>query len=175
MEARRLHVLLERLSNVLREDLRQTATAHGLKLVQLEALQYLVVANRFSDTLSGLTAWLGATKGTVSQTLKALDAKGLIVRQPDPDDGRVSHLRLTEAGRAIAEEAMPASVLRTPGVDGSVDAIEQVLRSMLHGRQGVAFGVCRTCRHHQPRWCALLEVELVDEDGDRWCREHVAA
>jgi len=176
----RLHVLLERLSNLLREDLREVATAHGLKLVQLSALQYLAVANRFSDTLTDLVAYLGATKGTVSQTLKTLERKGLLTRRRDPDDGRVAHLVLTDEGRAIAEAGLPAPVLSDLSADDdAADAIEGLLRRMLAARGAVAFGVCRTCRYHEHReggrWCGLLQTGLDEADASRWCREHEAA
>jgi len=176
----RLQLLLERLSNVLREDVREVASANDLQLVQLVALQYLSVANRFSDTLSGLTAYLGATKGTVSQTVKALERKGLLTRDRDADDGRVFHLRPSDPGRALAEQSLPAkSLAGLADEDGVAEVVEGLLRSMLAARGGVAFGVCRTCRHHEPRgrgaWCRLLEVRLAAADADRWCKEHETA
>ncbi|MEN0064829.1 MAG: MarR family transcriptional regulator [Myxococcota bacterium] len=176
----RLHVLLERLSNVLREDLRTVATAHDLKLVQLDALQYLVVANRFSDTLTALVAFLGSTKGTASQTVKALERKGLLVRSQDPDDGRVFHLELTEEGRRIAERALPAPALSDiEAPDTHADNIEALLQQMLAARGGARFGVCHTCRHHDrrgdQRWCALLKTELHESEVSKWCTEHEPA
>ena len=175
----RLHVLLERLSNVLREDLRAIATTHDLKLVQLSALQYLAVANRFSDTLTDLVAHLGATKGTVSQTVTALERKGLLTRLRDLDDGRVSHLVLTEQGQRIAEEGLPAPVLAAlSAAEGIADTIETLLCQMLAARGGVSFGVCHTCQHHERRadggWCQLLQTELSDIDASKWCKEHTA-
>ena len=173
----RLHVLLERLSNVLREDLREVATAHDLKQVQLSALLYLAVANRFSDTLSGLVAYLGSTKGTTSQTVAALERKGLVTRVRDAVDGRISHLALTEAGQRIAAEGIPAPALaNVADADALAGSIETLLRQMLAARGGVAFGVCRHCRHHERRdgtgWCALLEEPLTEADALKWCKEH---
>ena len=181
--SRHLHILLERLSNVLREDLREVATAQDLALTQLIALQYLSVANRFSDRLSDLVAYLGATKGTVSQTVTALERKGLVARERDAEDGRVSHLIVTDRGRAVAEAALPAPVLAGLLDEGhsheDAATIERLLRRMLAARGGIAFGVCRTCRHHEPRavgaWCQLLGEPLTTVDGERWCREHAPA
>jgi DNA-binding MarR family transcriptional regulator len=35
--------------------------------------------------------------------------RGLVVREPDPDDGRSTQIRLTDEGRALAEQAVKAS------------------------------------------------------------------
>ncbi len=173
----RLHLLVERLSNVLREDLREVASRHELALAQLEALHFLAVANRHSDTLSSLVAYLGATKGTVSQTLSALVRKGLVERVADPDDGRVQHCRLTPAGSAIVAESLPAPALRGVVADqAAAEGLERVLRALLASRGGVAFGVCRTCAHHEARpgggRCRLLDVALTPLEVDQICREH---
>lgn len=175
----RLPLLLDRVTNLLREDLREVATNHGLKLVQLDALRYLCTANRFSDTLTALVAWLGATKGSVSQTVKALERKGLVTRVRDDGDGRVVHLRPTAEGRALAAAASPAPALEGAPTDASTaDALDGLLRALLASRGGVAFGVCRTCRFHEARaggrHCGLLDVPLGEAQADRVCVEHAA-
>jgi DNA-binding MarR family transcriptional regulator len=58
--------VLERLSRVLLND----SASGGLNPTQWEALRFFALANRFSSTPSGLTAFLGVTKGTVSQTVR---------------------------------------------------------------------------------------------------------
>ena len=46
-------------------------------------------------------AYLGLTKGTVSQTVHALEAKGLVTKQVDPADRRGRRLSLSPAGRTL--------------------------------------------------------------------------
>lgn len=46
-------------------------------------------------------------KGTTARALAKLEARGLVRRDPDPDDGRVKRVRLTEEGRA-AESPLKA-------------------------------------------------------------------
>jgi len=173
----RLHQLLERLSTVFRASLRQAATEHGLKLVQLEALVYLSSANRYSDTPAALTEYLGVTKGTVSQTLTALERRGLIEKVPDPDDARVRHCRPTAEGRAIVRASYPAAILDEAEVDPAVEpALESLLRSLQHANGLRTFDVCHTCRFFQPRAsggvCGLTSERLTKRDVDRVCREH---
>jgi MarR family transcriptional regulator, organic hydroperoxide resistance regulator len=172
-------VLMERLTHVQREDLRAVATAHGLALAQLEALRYLGFANRFSDTVTALVDYLGATKGTLSQTVSALERKGLIARFPDPEDRRVQHCRITAAGEEIVRESQGSGMLGRLALDDDLtDRLEGVLRDLLRARGGRAFGVCATCSHHRQlqsgRRCALLDVDLSEDDAARICAEHTS-
>jgi DNA-binding MarR family transcriptional regulator len=175
----RTQVLVERLAHVLREELRAVATAHGLALAQLEVLRYLALANRFSDTVSGLVDYLGATKGTLSQTVSALERKGLIVRFPDAEDRRVQHCRMTEAGEEVVRVSQGTGELPRLFLDDDLaDRLEGLLLDLLRARGGRAFGVCSTCAHHrlteQGRRCALLGVDLTEGDAARICAEHTS-
>ncbi|MGC4805331.1 MarR family winged helix-turn-helix transcriptional regulator [Micromonospora sp. DT233] len=52
-----------------------------------------------SIRLTDLAARLGVGKGTLSRQINALEALGLVRREPDPDDRRAAPLRLTDEGR----------------------------------------------------------------------------
>lgn len=175
----RLHQLLERLQSVFRESLRDVAGTHGLKLVQLEALIYLAGANRYSDVPGALAEYLGVTKGTVSQTVLALERQGLIEKHPDPKDRRVVHCRPTAAGAKLARGATPAPLLsRLPATEAEaqVQALEGLLRALQTERGFRPFGVCRTCVHHEPTGtgarCGLTGEALAPDETSRLCREH---
>ena len=91
-------VMLERLARLMR-----VAEHDGdLNPAQWEALRYLARANRFSNSPAALTRYLGATKGTISQTLMALDRKG---RTPEAVEQFRIALRLNP-GHAAAHEAL---------------------------------------------------------------------
>ena len=179
MDAARLHHLIERLASLFRASLRETANDHGLKLVQLEALVFLSMANRYTDTPAGLADYLGLTKGTVSQTLIALERRGLIEKVADPDDGRMWHCHLTDAGRRIVKDAHPARLLRDVP-DSSVAEASSVLESLLRNLQQIngfrTFGVCHTCRFFEPvrrgGRCGLTFEPLGRAEIDKICREH---
>ena len=64
--------LMDRLSRAMQ----RAQYAGGLNPAQWEALRYIARANRYSRSPSAVAEYLGATKGTVSQTLKALEHKG---------------------------------------------------------------------------------------------------
>lgn len=91
----RLRLALTRLSRHLRY---QADT--GMTPTQLSALSAVHRAERL--TLGELAAAEGVRRPTMSRVAADLEAAGLIVREPDPSDGRVAWLRLSPEGhRAI--------------------------------------------------------------------------
>jgi DNA-binding MarR family transcriptional regulator len=62
------------------------------------------------------------TSGTMTNRIDRLAARGLVVRGPDPDDGRGVLVRLTDAGRALVDTALAALLERErallSGLDG---------------------------------------------------------
>ena len=173
--------LLERLSRLIQNE----AHANGLKPVQWEILRFLRLANRFSRTPSAVTAYLNLTKGTVSQSLNALETKQLVTKEPVAGDRRRLSLALTAAGREmLAGDPMDAldtavrNVEAARGEDMS-GGLRAVLSDLLRRRGGRAFGVCRTCRHYRPEpgaasqaRCALLNEALTPADSEAICVEH---
>lgn len=174
-----LHLVLERLSSLFRARLRESAAAHGIKLVQLEALIYLSMANRYSDTPSALADYLGVTKGTAGQTVAALERHDLVQRQVDDEDGRVFHCGPTDAGKGLVREVYPAAFLEE--LDGSnlrnaTSAGVELLRAIQSVHDFRSFGQCQTCAHFQrdgTRFrCGLTSERLTRADSLRICREH---
>lgn len=176
--------LIERLARLVTNE----GHAQGLKPAQWEALRYLARANRFSRTPGGLTAYLGLTKGTVSQTLMSLERAGLVEKTANPGDGRSVRLDLTEKGRKLlaldgmatireAFESLPPPLRATLG-----DGIAALVRSVLAARSGRAFGICRDCRHFAVdargpgrHYCRLLEQPLSEAEAEEICQEQEAA
>ncbi|MEM8962304.1 MAG: MarR family winged helix-turn-helix transcriptional regulator [Acidobacteriota bacterium] len=182
MNPSRLHQLTERLTSLFRAGLRQAATEHGLKLVQLEALIYLGSANRYSDTPAALTEYLGITKGTVSQTLKALEKRGLIKKVADLVDGRVVHCRPTETGQTMIDQVYPIQLfaeLPDTTFEQPARELESLLRTLQQANDLRSFGICRSCRFFEPRElggrCGLTKEALSPEDATKLCREHELA
>lgn len=176
-------VLLERLARVVQNE----AHAEGLKPAQWEALRYLSRANRFSRTPSGLTAYLGVTKGTVSQTLNALERKGLVVRKSDPSDKRQVRIDLTAKGARLLKRdpidglLKSASKLSAQERSNFTGALEIILQETLKQRGGQPFGICKTCRFFRandpdgaPHRCDLLDAPLSQDDSKAICVEQAA-
>lgn len=174
--------LIERIGTLHRSSRKPGAAAHGLQPVHVDILLYLSRCNRFSDTPSALTAHLGITKGTVSQSITLLEQRGLAKKVSDPKDRRVVHLALTAKGRKVLGDCILPSdwlVERLRPFDVAVSL--RVLRTMLrtaqeeHGFQ--TFGECRTCRHLISEKkggyrCGLTDEPLQVRDTEKICVEH---
>ena len=72
--------------------------ADTLNPTQRMALAYLARANRFSRCPSHVAEYMALTRGTASQTLKALVRKKLIRSQRSSKDGRSISYQVTEQG-----------------------------------------------------------------------------
>ena len=175
--------VLERLCNLLRMEARTFGLRYGLQPVQLEALAYLTQCNRYSDTPQAVTEYLGLTKGTVSQSIKVLEHKGLLHKQTDKDDKRKVHLTPSAKGRKLIEKSLSAKGLRPAlniAVSVETSELAPALRLILHNMQQAnglkTFAACHTCRfneHHKHGYfCGLTQEPLNAQDIQLICREH---
>ncbi len=174
-----LYDMLERLGLLFRSEMRRNAADHGLALAQLEVLHYLARANRYSDTPQGVTEFVGTTKGTVSQTLRTLEDKGLLRKRPDASDGRLQHCTLTAKGKRVVErtDISRAVAELEPACSARLTADLSLLLGELQRRGGnKTFGICHSCRHfrREPEGyrCGLTQEPLSVGDSERICREH---
>jgi DNA-binding MarR family transcriptional regulator len=182
LEAARLIDRLERLA--------RSGEAGALNPAQWEALRYLARANRFSRTPAALSAYLDSTRGTVSQTLIALEQKGYLARQPSARDRRSIELSLTAHGAQAVRNDPLLALARDieqaagPGVAEFVERLRATLRTVIARNRGRAFGVCRTCTHFRngvrpssrsPHHCALLDEPLSEPDSHAICVEQEPA
>jgi len=76
----------------------------GLNPAQWEALRFLSRCNEHSNSPIALTRYLGATKGTISQTVIALVKKGLVEKNIRPGERRSVVLSVTDAGHEMLKE-----------------------------------------------------------------------
>lgn len=108
----------------------QRALPAGLELSQFAVL------NQLSSTGGGkspaqLARAFQLTKGAMTNTVKRLEARGLIRVAGDPGDGRRKLLAVTEAGRALRDEAVDA--LAPVFADIAENVGRDALRALLPG------------------------------------------
>ena len=89
---------------------------------------------RLSMTKAG--ARLQVHPASVTNAASRLEAAGLVTRRPDPADGRGVLMEITDAGRALADEATTLlnqqvfgrPELATPGMQALVDTLRELRR-----------------------------------------------
>ena len=149
-----------------------------LKPAQRTALEYLGRANRFSRKPSHIADFLGSTRGTVSQTLKALAERKLITEEQCPEtDKRSKSYVLTAKG----VERLALSDTLTQALDGIPReklleialTLRPVLNKVLLNNKQRDFGLCRRCKHFEKQGddsvCQLLEVDLTVQETTQIC------
>jgi DNA-binding MarR family transcriptional regulator len=131
--ADRLHSAAIRLLRRLRRE----DTRTGLSSPRLSALSVVVFAGPL--TLGELAAAEQVKPPTMTRLVRALETRGLVVREADEKDGRIVRLRATTKGRTLMAEGRARRVralaegLRTldatdvAALGGAVETLERVV------------------------------------------------
>jgi DNA-binding MarR family transcriptional regulator len=151
-----------------------------LNPAQMSALGYLSLANQFSRAPSLVAEYLGTTRGTMSQTLKALERKGYVSEIRSEIDKRSISYDLTPEGAKTAAKfgALDKAIAALPvGARARIeDGLSAALLTLVETNGGREFGVCKTCQHHQQKngapYCGLLKVALEPQEAEQICQEH---
>ena len=178
---------LERLSRLMRAS----EFGDGLNPAQWEALRFLVRANRFSNSPGALTRYLGATKGTISQTVKALERKKLIEKVERPGEKRSVVLTLTQAGLdMMAKDPWAGLARRCEALGGKTrrrmdKGLAELLTEEITRRADPSFGSCLTCRFWRadgksddaqgPHLCMLFDAPIAARETALICVAHEPA
>ncbi len=181
----KLYAAVDRLGNAVRAARRRFATAHGLSLLQLQVVELLGQEADPRARVGTLAAELGVSSPTLSDAVASLEAKGLLRRTPDPDDGRASILTLTPEGRRLAADAdaalgpiLDAARAVAPTRRGAaLEAILEMIASLYRAGLISVDESCLTCDHYEAGpagpSCALLGIALRPENLRVRCPDHV--
>ena len=97
------------LAGVLRARADEALRPLGLHYTDLDVLATLRRSgDPFQMTPTALSRLVLLTSGAMTAAIKRLQARGLVVRAPDPSDGRVSLVVLTSEGRDLIDRAIEA-------------------------------------------------------------------
>lgn len=162
-------------------------SAGGLTQAQWIAMRYFSRANRFSRTVSGFAEFHATTRGTASQTIKSLVAKGYLSRRASDRDGRSVRFDLTSlATRKLGSDPLE-DVVRA--VEKLTAAQQQVTAAGLRAALGELeksraanekVGICRLCGYLETRSantgnrCRLMREALETSELEELCIRHEA-
>jgi DNA-binding MarR family transcriptional regulator len=119
----RLGVLLEAFQHEVLAPFELTPADYGvLALLRRAGPPYELTPSR-------LTSNLRRSSGGITKMVSRLEARGLVRRTPDPDDGRGCRVRLTRAGQAIQERVF-AALSASGGLLGPLGALGDTDRAL---------------------------------------------
>ena len=81
--------------------------------------------------ISDLAPFLALDRTTLTAALKVLERRGLVVTAADPADKRTRRLSLTEEGRGLLKQALPAWRAAHDALDADLDADPATLKAMI--------------------------------------------
>jgi len=174
---------LERISEAFRYLLWEHAKTIGLSPIQIQILIFIAYHKNELCNVSYLAKEFNVTKPTISDAVKALEKKNLIIKDFSGVDSRSYTILLSEAGREIVSET---EQFANP-IEDKLETIEEQDLQVLYksiskliynlNKTGI-ITVQRTCfnckfyekigdQHH----CHLLETDLFDNDIRLDCLE----
>ncbi|HTK29875.1 MAG TPA: MarR family transcriptional regulator [Vicinamibacterales bacterium] len=108
-ESVRTHLRIATCYNLLMREARQrVASRWNLTLPQFEVLAELVRADAGGFTFVELSRLLLVTSGNLTGIVDRLEEQRLVQRRPDVRDRRVIRVALTERGRRVTDQMLPA-------------------------------------------------------------------
>jgi DNA-binding MarR family transcriptional regulator len=117
---------ISRLAQLLQAQLEPIFAARGLNGGEFDVLAALRRAGRpYRLNPTELSTALIITSGGMTKRLNVLEARGLIRRKPNPNDGRSTVVTLTREGRRLVEAILPGHVANERRLLGELSAKER--------------------------------------------------
>jgi len=117
---------LERVRGHLEAGLKQVFDRYGLSAADFVVIVSLRRAGApYCLPQAQLMARLGLTSGTVSVRVDRLAARGVVVREDDPDDRRVQLVRLTDEGLRLFDDIAPVHLANEDRLLSALNPAEQ--------------------------------------------------
>lgn len=89
----------------------------GVSLARMKLLMHLRCEHSGARA-ADIASFFGHSPRTVSEAIEGLERDGLVHRSPDPRDGRVKRISLTQAGEAVIASAEPLRVQLNQAIFG---------------------------------------------------------
>jgi DNA-binding MarR family transcriptional regulator len=182
-----LAIGLERLAGLVRSQAWRDGSDAALHPAQ-RALLAALASEGESLRPGELAARLGVSAASISDSIRAVEAKGWVERAPDPDDARARRLSLTDAGGALIAGLQHAGGGLAPLLNALPDqdaaAMLRIVQLLIQQAQlqGLATGVrtCLGCVYfrpyatadaEKPHFCAFVGEPFGDAELRVDCAE----
>ncbi len=185
----RICAALAKLALAARHDYRRRASAEGLSVIQAQALSLL--AREGPVEIGRLASRLALTPATVSDSVAALERRGLVGRKPGAGDRRRVRVEATARGKRLGASMMLWPEIFQGAVGGLDEAEKAVLfrvlakmiLTLLERGTIQQARICFTCAYFRPNvhenadrphHCALVDVPLGFASFRLDCPDHEA-
>lgn len=175
---------MERISEVFKILLWEKAKLVGLSPIQIQILIFIAFHKRKLCNVSHLAKEFNVTKPTISDAIRILDKKGLILKDFSSSDSRSYLITLSQLGTEIVSQTYDFSNPLKKQVDSlSQSELESLFRTLSQliyklNRNGI-LSVQRTCygckfyeKQKDSDYCNLLQKELVNQEIRLDCPEY---
>ncbi len=124
VDATELAARLAGLSTILQRDLGRADAGDGLTRARLSALSLLVLGG--PRTLGDLAAAEHVRPPTMTRLVHAMEADGLVVREPHPTDGRSIIIRATASGEGLLGHGRAQQIASLAGAIADLDDLDRM-------------------------------------------------
>ncbi|MCW5916142.1 MAG: winged helix-turn-helix transcriptional regulator [Ferruginibacter sp.] len=182
----RIVASLERISQAFRVLLWHESKEFSLSPIQVQVLIFLLHHAEEKRKVSYLADEFNMTRATISDTVKLLEQKKLIVKEYEPHDSRSFIINLSVKGIDLARKiSLFSEEIRSPVAKLNQDDKENLMLSLMgiirHLNQAGVITIqrmCKTCAYYQQtakgqkHFCKLLNQPLETGDLRIDCPEH---
>jgi DNA-binding MarR family transcriptional regulator len=179
-------VALERIAEAFRVLLWHESKKNALSPIQIQILIFLLFHHQEKCKVSYLAQEFNMTKATISDSVRVLLKKQLILKESDAADARSFTISLTTAGEKIAQKASQfATAIEKPLARFSkvekqhlFNSLLQVIQTLNNNDIITVQRMCKTCANYRfengTHYCRLLNLNLKDSELRVDCAEHEA-
>ncbi len=179
---------IERLSTVFRTALQERASELGLSPLQIQIILFVAYHERESCSVSAMAQEFAIKKPTVSDAVRVLLEKKLLLKKQDTADARAFAVQLSAKGKKFLGELSGLTSFFLESME-SMDEEEVasvwsgmvILMKHLQASNMIPVRMCYSCRHFgednengSPYYCHLMDSPLTMNDIRIDCAEHVA-
>ncbi len=177
---------LERIAQAFRVLLWQESKNHGLTPIQIQVIIFLLHHSEEKRKISYLADEFNMTKATISETVKTLEQKNLIIKTYEPYDTRSYIINLTPKGEDFAnitslfskEIRAPIDTLHQEDKENLLINLLNIIRHLNKSEVITIQRMCMTCTYYQSsddgqnHFCKLLNQNLHIADLRIDCPDH---
>ncbi len=177
---------LERISEAFKVLLWEKGKEFGLSPIQIQIIIFVAYHKKELCNVSHLALEFNITKPTISDAIKALEAKKLITKKVSPSDSRRYTIQLSEAGKSIVSKtedfANPITSLLNGLDEANLESLFETISTVIYqlNQNGIisAQRTCYGCKFYRSTenkdYCTLLETDLYKTDIRIDCPEFEA-